>query len=154
MKLYAIRDRLIDYYLTPFAAHTDNEVMASLASAINNPESLDAIAQTPHHFEIWAIGEIDQEGHLTAAKQLLADCSTLVRPKTNDGAGSPRDQNGLYGGRRSPTGGKATEGGRGTPTGFTSPQRAPERAIEDPASSETVPRASASQTVPGIPEGA
>lgn len=85
MRIYAIRDRMINYYLTPFAAHTDREVQASIATAINNPESLDAIAQAPHHFEIWILGEIDEDGNLKEHKELLATCDSLIRPGLREG---------------------------------------------------------------------
>jgi len=81
MNIYAVRDRLLDYYLHPFAAHTDKEVLGAIATAINREGNLDAIAQAPHHFEIWKIGEVDDDGHLTARKELLATCENLIRPR-------------------------------------------------------------------------
>lgn len=80
MKLYAVRDRLIDYYLRPFTAEDDKNVMASLSETINNAENKAPIAQTPSHFEIWRLAEIDQEsGAVVPSKELLADCASLVR---------------------------------------------------------------------------
>lgn len=80
MKLYAVRDRLIGYFLQPFPAHTDKDVLASCANAINREDNRDPIAQTPHHFEIWKLAEInDETGKVTGDPELLADCSSLVR---------------------------------------------------------------------------
>lgn len=79
MNIYALRDRLIDYYLTPFAAPTDKDVLAAIAAAINNGENRDAIAQAPHHFEIWKLATIDDDGHIKEARELLADCASLIR---------------------------------------------------------------------------
>jgi len=79
VKIYAVRDRLIDYFLTPFAALSDKSVLASISQVINNPETMDAIAQAPHHFEIWILGEVQENGQLTGAPNLLCDCASLVR---------------------------------------------------------------------------
>lgn len=78
MNIYAIRDRLIDYYMNPFAGPGDKEVLAAISLQING-ETNSAISQAPHHFEIWRLGKVEEDGHLTAQKELLADCSTLFR---------------------------------------------------------------------------
>lgn len=80
MRIYAIRDRLIDYFMAPFAAPGDKEVLAAMAHRINLVgETNDAIAQAPHHFEIWKLGEVNEDGHITAAQDFIADCSSLIR---------------------------------------------------------------------------
>lgn len=79
MNIYALKDRLIDYYLTPFAARGDKDVLAAIAAAINNGENRDAIAQAPHHFEVWKLATIDDDGHIKEARELLADCASLIR---------------------------------------------------------------------------
>lgn len=78
VRIYAIRDRMIDYYQTPFAAHNDDLVKASMAVHVNS-EEINAITQAPHHFEIWCLGEVDNQGNLTAKREYLCDCSSLVR---------------------------------------------------------------------------
>jgi len=78
MKIYALRDRLLDYYMTPFAAPNHNEVLSSIAATINTGETTNAIAQAPHHFEIWHIGTVT-EGHITPTHELVADCASLIR---------------------------------------------------------------------------
>jgi len=84
--IYAIRDRLIDYFQTPFVAAGDKQVMASLATLINDKEATHAVAQAPHHFEIWKIGTITEDGYLTPTRQLLADCASFVRRDVRNGA--------------------------------------------------------------------
>lgn len=80
-KIYAVRDRLIDYYMTPFCAESDRQVMASLAQTINNPENMNAIAQSPSHFEIWRLGEVNEDtGHITATREFLGTADSVVRP--------------------------------------------------------------------------
>lgn len=80
MNIYAIRDRLINYYQTPFMAHTDKEVLASLAKLINGEDiNIHEIAQAPQHYEIWRLGQVDQDGDLIQDKELLADCASLIR---------------------------------------------------------------------------
>lgn len=85
MKIYCIRDRLLDYYMTPFVGPNDKAVLASIAQHINNPETTDAIAQAPHHFEIWELGEVHEDGHIEPSQKLVADCSSLIRPGIRDG---------------------------------------------------------------------
>lgn len=86
MKIYAVRDRLIDYFLKPFIADSDKQVLASAAAAINLEDNRDPIAQTPSHFEIWRLGEIDENtGNVKATPELLADASSLLRPGLREG---------------------------------------------------------------------
>lgn len=80
MKVYAIRDRMLDFYNQPFVGPNDKAVMASVAQHINNPGATDAIAQAPQHFELYALGEILEDGQLVARKEFLGDCSSLIRP--------------------------------------------------------------------------
>lgn len=77
--IYALRDRLIDYFLKPFPGPDDKDVMHSVANAINNPENYNAVAQAPHHFEIWKLCTIDEKGQASGQPSFLADCSTLIR---------------------------------------------------------------------------
>lgn len=109
MKIFAIRDRLVDYYMTPFCAESTKQVLASLAGTINNPENLNAIAQTPQHFEVWQLGEVNEDtGDLQAKREYIADCSSLVRASVRadtegrSGAGAskghPGDNQGAPGG--------------------------------------------------------
>lgn len=79
MKIYAIRDRMLDYFQQPFVGPNDNAVRASLAAHVNNPEATDAIAQAPHHFEIHQLGYVTEEGALVAEKSFICDCSSLIR---------------------------------------------------------------------------
>lgn len=85
MNIYALRDRLIDYYLTPFAAPNDKEVLASLANVINRPGATDGISQAPHHFELWQIGQVLEDGSIEPTKVLITDCSSLVRASIRKG---------------------------------------------------------------------
>ena len=93
MKIYAIRDRLLDYYMQPFAGPEDKAVLASIARMINTQGEQSDIAQAPHHFEVWELGSIDEEGHINPTRKLIADCSSLVRPgiRERDTRGRPED---------------------------------------------------------------
>lgn len=79
MKIYAIKDRLIGYFLVPFIAPSDKEIMAGISHEINRPDNYAAIAQSPHHFEIYTLGEIDDEGNITVRKEFICDCGSLIR---------------------------------------------------------------------------
>lgn len=84
MKIYAVRDRLLDYYMQPFAGPDDKAVLASVARMVNAQGEMSDIAQAPHHFEVWELGVLDEEGHLTPTRKLLADCASLVRPNLRE----------------------------------------------------------------------
>ncbi|WNK13645.1 MAG: nonstructural protein [Microvirus sp.] len=89
MKIYAVRDRLIDYFMTPFVAHEDKQVLATVADTINQ-EGMSGIQQAPHHYEIWRLGGVSEEGNVYIDKEFLADCGTLVRPR-RESAGARAD---------------------------------------------------------------
>lgn len=78
MKIYALRDRLLNYFLPPFVAPEDNQVKASLANVVNSGDPT-GLAQAPQHFELWRLGEVTPEGHVLGGKELLCDCHALIR---------------------------------------------------------------------------
>ena len=79
MKIYAIRDRLIDYYLQPFAGPDEKNVLAAISQQVNGKGD-SAIEAAPQHFEIWELGTVDETGHITPTRRLIADCASLIRP--------------------------------------------------------------------------
>jgi len=79
MRIYAVRDRLIDYYMQPFVGPNEKEVMAALARTVNNEVDTNGISQAPHHFELWELGTIDEEGNITPTRKLICDCASLIR---------------------------------------------------------------------------
>ena len=85
MKIYSVKDRLIEYFQQPFIGQGDKQVLAALAFAINKDEDTNAICQAPHHFELWSLGEIDEEtGVITPRQELVADCASLIRRSVRD----------------------------------------------------------------------
>lgn len=89
MKIFALRDRLIDYFMPPFVAGDDKEVMAMLARVVNGTETV-PVATAPHQFELWRLGEIDDRGHVTASRTYICDAAALVRPKPAGGTGEEK----------------------------------------------------------------
>jgi len=85
MKIYAIRDRLIDYFMVPFAAPDDKTVMAAIAKTINMGTNNEDIAKAPHHFEIWTLAEIKEDGHIEAEKYRVCGCAELIRSNIREG---------------------------------------------------------------------
>lgn len=79
MNIYAVRDRLIDYYMQPFVGPNEKEVMAALARTVNSQEDTNGITQAPHHFELWELGNVDEEGHINPTRRLVCDCASLIR---------------------------------------------------------------------------
>lgn len=110
--IYAVRDRLIDYFMTPFCAPSDKHVLASLANVINNTEATDAIAQAPHHFEIWKLGTVHEDGHIEPQQGLITDCASLVRPgiRTREERGAQPDTQPAPGSQGAP-GSRGSNGG-------------------------------------------
>ncbi|WNK12990.1 MAG: nonstructural protein [Microvirus sp.] len=138
MKIYAVNDRLIDYFMQAFVAQDDKHVMAAISTVINTEPYKDAIAQAPHHFEIWRLGEINEDGHIAAHKELIASCESLIRSDQRRSLES-REIVGQV--QRTP---KAPNGAPG----------ASERLIEDGASAEVSPGKGPGRTAPGVPPGA
>lgn len=82
MKIYAIRDRLIDYFMQPFFGPSDKQVLAAIAQTVNDQEGKSAINQTPQHFEVWRLGEIDEQtGQVEGDREYLADAASLIRDR-------------------------------------------------------------------------
>lgn len=112
MNLYAIRDRLIDYYMQPFAEHNDKAVLLGVSQAVNNLESNSAISKAPHHYEIWKLGYVTEDGHLVPEREFLADCSSLIRNSLREKSnGAPTVLERPMGGSESPPGGTSIAAG-------------------------------------------
>lgn len=83
MKIFAIRDRLIGYFQKPFAETDTGPVLAAIAQVINTGDTSNAIAQAPHHFELWELGTVTETGHIEGRPEFIADLSTLIRTERN-----------------------------------------------------------------------
>lgn len=83
MKLYCIRDRLLDYFMQPFVGPGDKEVMAALSKTINAGGKSD-IEQAPHHFELYQLAVIQEDGIIVPERTLICDCASLVRRDLRD----------------------------------------------------------------------
>lgn len=79
MHIYAIRDKMLEYFMTPFAAPGDKDVLASLATTINAGADGNAIKAAPHHFEIWRLAQVTEDGHIAEDREFLAECASLIR---------------------------------------------------------------------------
>lgn len=79
MKIYAIRDILLDYFMVPFAAPGDKEVMSAVAIQVNRVEENNAVSQAPQHFELWELAILDEEGRITPTRALVCSLNSLVR---------------------------------------------------------------------------
>jgi len=141
VKIYAVKDRLIDFYQQPWVAPGDKEAMTAIAAAVNNQENMSAIAQAPHHFELWRLGEVDDEGHIAASKEFLGDCSGFVR-------GNIRPNSGPHKGAR------ATEASDGAPGALEGGASADERLAEVTARANGISPETTRKPPPGVPRGA
>lgn len=80
MIIAAIRDRLMDYFMQPFAAPGIPQLLSAISRQVTNETESD-IAQAPHQFEVWKLGQVDDQGHITVERVYLCDCSSLVRSR-------------------------------------------------------------------------
>lgn len=108
MKLYSVRDRLLDFLAPPFVAPSDFQVMQALANTVNQGKDTDAYKAAPHHFELYRLAEIDEQGNVTPGKTFLCDLASLVRTGIREESGrgpggSPRQS--YPGGHPGETGG-------------------------------------------------
>lgn len=112
MNLYAIYDRMIDYFMPPFIGPSDNQVKASLAEAVNNQETKSALTTNPHHFEIWRLAEIEETGEVKPSKEYLADAASLVRERVRSTGkpGADQDQTPPGPSTRTPSGDRVRPG--------------------------------------------
>jgi len=138
MKIYAIKDRLINYWMQPFVGPSDKAVMAAVANQINGARAqgdfTNALAQAPHHFELWKIGNVEEDGHLTAERDFIADCSALVRGDIRSGRPGG-DSQAQEPATRSAGAPAATSGAGGAQDGslpYKAPQQAPAAATTHP----------------------
>jgi len=132
LNIYAVRDRLIDYFQTPFVGPSDKSVMASLQAMINNGEVTNGINQAPHQYELWRIGEVTEEGDIHVHKELLCTCDSLVRPGVRDGATPGNGALSQPLARVNPPGGRADELANAYRT-----RRDPEESITGPGETAT-----------------
>lgn len=118
MKLYAIRDRLLEYFQRPFIGDTDATVLAAVATAINTEANVD-FAKTPTHFEVWVLAEITEEsGHVRPTPKFISNCSDLRRGVRENGIHRATEGQDPASGRRTTT--------EGPPTYPGAPDRGPE----------------------------
>jgi len=93
--LYAIRDRMLDYYQRPVFSDRKSDFVAAVANAINTGGTND-FCQTPEHFEIWELGSFNVEtGQLEGKQTIITNCASLVRngvrhERTSPPAATPR----------------------------------------------------------------
>jgi len=103
MGIYAIRDRLLDHLMAPFIATGDKEVLHSLSTLINDKDTKHAIAQAPHHYEVYKLGTVDEDGTIVARKEFIADAGSLIRSQPANGSVDPTVEGRIPPGRE-PTG--------------------------------------------------
>lgn len=131
MNIYAIRDRMIDYFMQPFPGPDDKNVLAAVATRVNQGEPTDAICQAPHHFEVWKLAEIHNDGHITPARELIADCASLVRASVRQDGTGPAHQ-GAHRGAGSYPGSRVDPGAKNRPV----PDQVSTAAVPAPPSAE------------------
>lgn len=80
MKIYAIRDRMLDYFQPPVCVHRGEDLLAAIAKGINGEgEAKNELAQAPDHYELWRIGEVDDQGHIHPEREFIVNCAQLIR---------------------------------------------------------------------------
>lgn len=89
IKLFAIRDRLLDYFMQPYLiGHNEPEILSLVANMVNQEDSKHAVHTNPSHFEVWRLAEIqEQTGQVHGDREFLADCASLIRGSVREGGG-------------------------------------------------------------------
>ena len=77
MKLFAIRDRMLDYFQAPVAVTREQDFFQAVSRNVNGEGN--ELAQAPDHYEIWQVAEIDDQGHITAKREFIGNCSRYIR---------------------------------------------------------------------------
>lgn len=85
MKIYALYDNHLGYFQKPFLAEDDKQVLAALAQTINNGDTTNAIAQAPQDFELYTLGEIDQDAVVKVEQAKIANLNSLIRGSVREG---------------------------------------------------------------------
>lgn len=113
---------MIDYFMVPFPAPNDNEAMAGIAHEVNREDMKTAIQNAPHHFELYSLGEIDENGIINAKKDFVCDCSILIRPRRQSGesaASQAAKDSARVGGRTERIGSDTRSNSEAVPEGAT-----------------------------------
>jgi len=113
MIICAIRDRMLDYFQPPVCVNRIQDLMAAIAKGINDHGATQhEIGQAPDHYELWKIGEVDDQGNVHANREYITNCASFVRngvwKRRTEGASGAESESGSRQGR--------SEGARG-PTG-------------------------------------
>lgn len=108
MKIFAIRDRMLDYFQVPVVVNREQDLVAAVAKQVNG--GANEVAQAPDHFEIWEIAEVDDQGHIQPTRVFKCNCASLVRNGVWKRGESGAD--GAQGDARTPPGRIPTPGGR------------------------------------------
>lgn len=103
LKIFSIRDRMLDYFQVPVVVNREQDLAAAIARGVNSEgEDRNEIALAPDHYELWQIGEVDDQGNLTSKREFRFNCASLVR-------------RGVW--KRGPAGGGGAEGDEGATPG-------------------------------------
>jgi len=111
---------MLNYFQRPVMADQAPDVVAAVATAINNGENND-FCKKPEDFEVWQIGEFDQESGLLVPKlTIITNCASLVRTGVREDTASARAKALAAAGRS-----------QGAPGGTRGYQPAQDRPVQD-----------------------
>lgn len=131
MIICAIRDRMLDYFQPPVCVNRVQDLMAAIAKGINDQgETRHEIGQAPDHYELWQIGEVDDQGYVHAKREFIANCASFVRNglrarREQGAAGAEGQRAEIQGGSRAPGGPARAK--PGTPTGTEGSKAQPDQ---------------------------
>lgn len=79
IRLYSIRDRLLQAYLSPFAARADVEAVRQLRATMQDPSmAKSGLVTTPTDYDLYYVGTFDDETGQMGFDQ--NPCPALVMP--------------------------------------------------------------------------
>lgn len=80
--MFAIRDTCVGSFLVPMFFQNKAAAVRSLGDAVNRPDKDSNFHQHPEHFQLYYLGEFDDEtglAQLLPAPEFVVDCQSLVR---------------------------------------------------------------------------
>lgn len=79
--IFAVRDTCVGSFLLPMFFQNAAAAVRALGDAVNNPSKDNQFYQHPEHFQLYKLGEFDDENASIApcVPEFIVDCQSLVR---------------------------------------------------------------------------
>lgn len=81
MRMYAVRDSAVEAFHMPMFFPTDAAAIRALGDAVNKPQEDNVYYKHPEHFNLYSIGEFNEENGLINSHppEFVVSCEALIR---------------------------------------------------------------------------